>query len=126
MSSKERLRILQMIEEQTITPDEGMSLLEMVAQVGRGADSAEPSRLTDSPGWLYVNVIELKNNQSKVKLNIPLGLVEVSHRMGARFVPEMAEDDYAQLVTAAQNGKRGKLYDATSASGDERIVITVE
>lgn len=128
MSSKERLKILQMVEDQSITPQDGVALLEMVAQVEQsGVVSAEtpPSR-SNKPRWLRVKLFNAKTNQSTVNVTIPLGLVEVSRRMGARFVPDMDETQYAQLIQQAQNGKRGQIYAATNAVGNERIEIVVE
>lgn len=126
MSSQERLKILQMVEDQVITPEDGLSLLEMVAQVRNGVDSAEPQRSTNQPRQLRICVTNTKTNQSSVNVNVPLGLVEVSYRMGARFVPGMSEDAYGDLIRAAKLAPAGKLYDALSADGEERIELIVE
>ena len=116
MSTKEHLKILQMVEDQVITPQDGMSLLEMVAQVEQtGMVSAETTPNHSKPRWLRVKVSNVATNQTTVNVNIPIGLVEVSHRMGARFVPYMNEEQYAQLIQQAQNGKAGQIYRSTNS-----------
>ena len=127
MSTKERAKILQMIEDQVITPQEGVALLEMVAQVEQtGMVSAENPRPHSKPRWLRVKLFNAETNQPTVNVNIPIGLVEVSRRMGARFVPDMDEAHYTQLIQQAQSGKAGTIYTATNPEKNERIELIVE
>ncbi len=84
-TSEERLKILKMIEETKISADEGARLLAALAK-------AERKRAASSPGegrWLRVRVTDIDSGKTEVNVNLPISLVNVGLRMGARFVPEM-------------------------------------
>jgi hypothetical protein len=65
-----------------------------------------------------------------VSVNLPLGLVNVGLKMGARFVPEMGELDVNELMgeinAAIQEGTQGKIIDVEDHEDGERVEIFVE
>jgi hypothetical protein len=108
-----------MIREGKITADEGSRLLNAL---NAGAKrSAQPAR---EPRWLRVRVTDQTSGKAKVNVNLPMSLVQVAIRMGAKFVPSNAEFDAATVMDAIKSGSMGKIYDAED--GGEHVEVWVE
>ena len=110
-TAEERMRILKMLEEGTITADEATSLLQALStgQAGEG-DQAVPAR---EARWLRVRITDMNTGASKVSINIPMGLVRTGLRMGMRFVPSDSNVDYQEIMNALQGGETGKIFEMT-------------
>lgn len=123
-TTEERLRILKMIEEETITAEEGAGLLSALEE---SASKKKPAR-GDAvpPRWLRVRVTDLQSGKSKVNVNIPMGLVDVGMKMGARFVPDVEGLDFAEMAEAIRQGVQGKIIEVEDSEDGERVEIYVE
>jgi hypothetical protein len=124
-NTEERMQILRMIEEGKITAGEGAELLRALEKQSSGPD-AEPLRGASEPRWFRVRITDLKTGKNKVNVNIPMGLVNVGMKMGARFAPEMEGVDYVDLMEAIRSGQQGKVIDVTDTEDGERVEIFVE
>jgi hypothetical protein len=127
-SAEERLQILKMIQEGKITAEEGAKLLQALS-AGNKADkrSARPSVIgAGDPRWFRVRVTDLRSGKNKVNVNIPMGLVNVGVRLGARFAPNIASVNYDEIMTAIKSGQSGKVLDVTDEDSGERVEIFVE
>jgi hypothetical protein len=123
MSTEERLKILRMIEEGKITAEEGTRLL--------GALNKQKQRSTapgeDNPRWLRVRVLDLHTGKESVRVNLPIGLVNVGMRMGARFIPDMEQESVMEdLAQALNQGMTGKIIDIVDEEEGQRVEIFVE
>lgn len=123
MSTDERLKILKMIEEGKITAEEGTRLL--------GALSKQQSRPStpseDGPRWLRVRVLDLRTGKESVRVNLPIGLVNVGMRMGARFIPDAEQETVMEdLMQALSQGMTGKIVDIVDEIEGQRVEIFVE
>jgi hypothetical protein len=116
---EERMKILDMIREGKIKPDEGARLLQALQQ---GARKAEKPR---DPRWLRVRVLDLKTERVKVNVNLPMSVVNVGLKLGARFVPD-AEVDLAAVSQAIREGQVGKVLELINHEENERIEIWIE
>lgn len=123
--TEERMQILRMIEEGKITATEGAELLRALEKKESGPD-AEPLRGASRPRWFRVRITDLSTGRNKVNVNIPMGLVNVGMKMGARFAPEMEGVDYEDLMEAIRSGQQGKVIDITDNDDGERVEIFVE
>jgi hypothetical protein len=123
--TEERMQILRMIEEGKISAGEGAQLLRALEKKDTGPD-AEPLRGASRPRWFRVRITDLKTGRNKVNVNIPMGLVNVGMKMGARFAPEMEGVDYDDLMSAIRSGQQGKVIDITDNEDGERVEIFVE
>ncbi len=123
-TTEERLHILQMIEEETITAEEGAGLLRAMEE---SASKKKPAR-GDAvpPRWFRVRVTDLQSGKSKVNVNIPMGLVDVGLKMGARLVPDVEGLDFAEMAEAIRQGVQGKILDVEDSEDGERVEIYVE
>jgi hypothetical protein len=122
---EERMQILKMIEEGKISPAEGAELLRALDKTGH-SQSAEPLKGASSPRWFRVRVTDVRSGRHKVNVNIPMGLVNVGLKMGARFAPDIEGVEYQDIVQAIRSGRQGKIFDFTDDTDGERVEIFVE
>lgn len=90
MMSAERLRILQMIEEQKITAAQGLELLQALDET---EPEARKAVVSNEKKFLRVRV---STDKAKVNVNIPLSLVKVASKFavfGMGFIPEEARKE---------------------------------
>ncbi|MGD2058987.1 MAG: hypothetical protein PVF85_11840 [Anaerolineales bacterium] len=123
MSVEERMKILKMIEEGKITAEEGTRLLSAVTKQDKRASGVNEGR----PQWLRVRVLDLHTGKESVRVNLPLSLVNVGMRMGARFIPDADQDIVMEdLAEALQQGMVGKIVDVVDEEEGQRVEIFVE
>jgi hypothetical protein len=121
-TSDERLKILKMVEEGKISPEEAVRLLSALSK-------AERRRAAASPGegrWLRVRVTDVDSGKTAVNVNLPVSLVNVGLRMGARFVPEMEGVNMTELDDAIRKGLTGKIIDIVDEQEGQRVEVYVE
>ncbi|MCS6871567.1 MAG: hypothetical protein RML95_05170 [Anaerolineae bacterium] len=116
---EERMKILDMIREGKIKPDEGARLLQALQQ---SAQKAEKAR---DPRWLRVRVMDLQTERIKVNVNLPMSVVNVGLKLGARFVPN-SEVDFAALMQAIKEGQVGKVLELVNHEEGERVEVWIE
>ena len=119
--SEERARILQMISEGKISAEEGAKLLSALR-----SSEAPTSPATAKRGrWFRVRVIDLETDRVKVNVNLPMSLVSVATKMGARFSPEIEDFDWSELMSTIEEGAIGKLIEVEDDEG-QRVEVFVE
>ncbi len=119
-TAEERMKILDMVKDGKISAEEGARLLQALqSQAKRGTEGRDPR-------WMRVKVTDLKSGASKVSVNIPMSLVSVGIKMGARFAPRDANFDYPGVMEALRNGTIGKIVDIEDKGEGERVEIWVE
>jgi hypothetical protein len=118
---EERMRILKMISDKQITAEEGARLLEALRS---GADA--PRDESSRPKWLRVKVTDRRSEKVKLNVTIPVGLVDVGLKMGARFAPELAGMDSNAIQSALREGVRGRILSVDDDGDEERVEIFVE
>ncbi len=120
--SDERMKILKMIEENKITAEEGTRLLAALSKGGRKREGAPAVEAK----WMRVRVTDLDTGKTSVNVNLPIGLVNVGLRMGARFVPDMEGYEIEEISEALRQGLRGKIVDIVDEEEGQRVEIYVE
>jgi hypothetical protein len=118
---EERMKILDMVREGKISPEEGTRLLQALQSGGK----KNSSDMRD-PRWLRVRVTDIKTGRTKVNVNIPMSLVSVGIKMGARFAPTSSSFNYAEVMDAIKSGATGKIVDLEDQDDGERVEIWVE
>ena len=118
----ERMQILSMIQNGQVSAEEGAKLLAALKAGTQGSAPAEsgPAR------WLRVRVTDLHTGKNKVNMNIPMTLVSVGMKMGARFVPDTQGVNYEELAAAIQSGAQGRMVDVEDEESGERVEIFVD
>jgi len=121
---EERMQILKMIEEGKISAEEGAKLLAALSAGSKVEAKREGSG--PSPKQFRVRVTDLATGRNKVNINIPMSLVNVGIKMGARFAPDVEGIDFDEVVAAIKSGSQGKIVDVVDEEDGERVEIYVE
>jgi len=121
-SKEERAQILQMISEGKISAEEGARLLKAIVFHDRPARTSEALR----GRWLRVQVFNMAADRPKVNFSLPMELVSVGLRLGAQFVPELADIDLDEFMTAIDEGTQGKILEVEDPEDGERVEIFIE
>ncbi len=125
-TAEERIQILKMIENRQISAEEGARLL--AALDDKPAPELAPPPSPNTRGrWLRVRVTDLKSGKRKVNVNIPLSLVDIGLKMGAKFSPVGLEGlNLNQIMAAVKAGDTGKIVDVEDEQDGEHVEIYVE
>jgi hypothetical protein len=123
MTAEERMKILKMIDEGKITAEEGSKLL---AALGRQKRKVAETR-EGEPRWLRVRVTDLHSGKESIRVNLPIGLVNVGLKMGARFIPDAEQETVMEdLAEALKEGMVGKVIDVVDEEEGQRVEVFVE
>ncbi|MGD8967062.1 MAG: hypothetical protein PVI07_06105 [Anaerolineae bacterium] len=123
-ATEERLRVLQMLEDGKITPEEATALLRALGK-GQGAGARVTAPSTENR-YLRIRVSDLASGTGKVNVTIPLGLVSAGLRIAERFAPDFEGVDMQELEQAIVSGAEGKIIEVMDAEDNERVEIYVE
>ena len=124
---EERMKILKMIEEGKINAEEGAKLLAALAESRKTPPPSAGTALTGGEArWFRVRVTDLATGKPKVNVNIPMGLVNVGIKMGARFAPGLEAEQMQAIADALRSGAVGKIVDVTDEEDGEHVEIFVE
>jgi hypothetical protein len=119
---EERLKILKLVEEEKITPEEGARLLSALARGERKRQAAEETEAR----WLRVRVTDVHSGKPSVNVTIPMRLVNVGLKVGARFIPDVEGIELGELAAALRQGMSGKVMDVVDEDEGQRVEIYVE
>jgi hypothetical protein len=122
-TNEERMQVLKMIENRQITAAEGAKLLEAIDTASGKEQQAAAGR---APRWFRVRITDKLTGKPKVNVNIPMGLVNVGMRMGAKFAPDMAGLDLDEVMQAVKHGAQGKIIEVDNEEEAEHVEIYVE
>jgi hypothetical protein len=138
-TSEERMRLLKMVEEGKLSPEEAAKLLTLLTEsanprkgAATGGSASEPAGFvppTTRARTIRIRVIDSRAGKSRgnVDLALPIGLVGVLAKVADRFMPPNERENFNmnEVWAAIQNGATGKLVDVTGDHG-ERVEIIVE
>lgn len=117
---EERLRVLKMLEAGQINAKEAADLLAALDKSRQRAEEAMRGR------WLRVRVTDLNSGKDKINVTVPVNLVSVALRMGARLVPKTSVVDVQRILEAVESGHKGKVLEGQDVEDGERVEIFVE
>ncbi len=126
--TEERMQILRLLEQGTITAGDAAKLLaalEAGEKKSRTNDTAKRAGGATAR-WLRVRVTDQTTGKRKVNISLPVGLVNVAVKMGARFAPEIEGLDMEEIIGVIQSGEQGKVIDIEDDADNERVEIFVE
>lgn len=123
--NEERRKVLQMVEEGKLSPEDGARLLTALgqAEAPEVEPAVSPTISGDANGrTLRVRVSNVITGKQKVAVNIPLGLVD----FGLRFVPANDKFDAEALRNAIHNGMTGRIVEVMDDEKGERVEVYIE
>ena len=71
----------------------------------------------DSDGVIVFSVTPEGGSATQVSVNVPMGLVNVAMKMGAKFVPEVGGLDMTEINEMIQSGTQGRIIDVQDDEG---------
>src|SRR2546423_523224 len=118
----ERLRILKLIESGQVSAEEGAQLLEALGE----APPRERARPGAQPRTLRVRVTDLSTRRQKINVTIPVSLVGVGLKLGARLAPRVAGANTEDIMRAIESGATGRIFEMQDLDENERVEGFVE
>ncbi|MGM0435944.1 MAG: SHOCT-like domain-containing protein [Bacillota bacterium] len=126
--NEDKLRILQMIENGTITPQEGSELLKALK-----SDTKSDAKPPKKQAFKMFKIRILSSDGDKVNVQIPLEFAKmVLKSPGKKGIPKLdklkeidPDFDFSSIVDMIEAGTVGKLVDIQSNDGDI-VEIVVE
>ena len=121
---EERMQILKMIQNGQVSAEEGAKLLAAL-EGGQKSEMAANAAATQGK-FLRVRVTDMTTGRTKVNVNVPLALVNVGLKMGARFMPDLNSLDTGEIMQAIRSGMQGKIVDVEDADDGEKGEVYIE
>jgi hypothetical protein len=123
---EERMKILKMVEEGKVSAEDGAKLLAALSESRKPPAPPNVPVVGGEARWFRVRVTDLHTGKAKVNVNIPMGLVQVGIKMGARFAPGLESEQMEAIAEALRSGMVGKIVEATDEEDGELVEIFVE
>jgi hypothetical protein len=130
--NEEKMRVLKMIQEGKLTPEEGMQLLDLLEEGTpseanpRAARAEKAPARTEGGRWFHVRVTDLDTGKVRTNVRIPLGIVSMGIKMGARFAPQVEGLEMDKLNEFITEGVTGQLVDVTDDEDGEHVEVYIE
>ncbi len=137
-TNEERMKILKMVAEGKITAEEADQLLEALEESERVSSGGRPGvppvppapepplSSGRKPRWLHVRVTDTNTGRARVNVRLPLSMVKMGLKLGARYSPEIEGLDVEELIRAAENGEGGLFVDVTDEEDGEHVEVFLE
>lgn len=121
---EDQMKILKMIENGTITADEGMKLLQAIG----GEEKKSSTNRISKPSHVRI-LVENEFKSKPVTVKLPIGLFKAGIKLGEKFSPEfqgaMSEVDYDAILTAINEGTMGEIMSVDTDDGSH-VSIFIE
>jgi hypothetical protein len=129
----ERLRILQLLEQQKITATEAAELLAALGDRRNDVRRRDRGRwinedMGPAPGrarWFHVRVTDQRSGVTRTDVQVPIGMIGFGLAFASKFrnVPGIQHVD--DLFEAVRSGRRGVIFDVAGSDG-ERVEIFID
>lgn len=130
-NKEERLRVLRMIQEGKLSPDEAASLLETLDE-SANTPRTEPvspsggSAAGKSNRWFRVRVTDTNSGKTRVNVRMPISVVNAGLKMGVKFAPQVEGLDPVTLMDLINNGELGQIVDVFDDEDGEHVEVFIE
>jgi hypothetical protein len=138
---EERMKILTMVQEGKISPEDAAQLLEAIGEGSRSSAAAQAAQrgvpgvpageppaggLGRRPRWLRVRVTDTNTGRPRVNVRLPVSMVNVGLKMGSRFAPQVEGLDAEQLMQIIESGEIGQIVDVFDEEDGEHVEVFLE
>jgi len=120
--SEERLRILKLIESGQVSAEEGGQLIEALA----ANQERDRPRGAAHARVLRVRVTDVSSRRQKINVTIPVSLVGIGLKLGAKLARRMESANTDQIMRAIEGGSLGRIFEMQDLDEGERVEIFVE
>lgn len=133
-TTEERMKILTMVQEGKITPEDAAQLLEAISEGARAGIPPRPamppnppeSGLGRKPRWLRVRVTDTNTGRPRVNVRLPVSMVSVGLKMGSKFAPQVEGLDSNELMQIIESGEIGQIVDVFDEDDGEHVEVFLE
>lgn len=122
---EERRKILNMIAEGKISAEEGAQLINALRETTHEPCCGTETLAGGGARWFRVRVTDT-TGKTQINVSLPINLVDVGLKMGARFVPDLADAEIEEILTAVRGGVQGRIIEIYDEEDGERLEIFVE
>jgi hypothetical protein len=128
MSNDERMKVMKLVQDGKISPEEGMELIDLLEsrdKTGKVDPTVEHGP-KEQAKWVRIRVTDLDTGRQSVNVRLPLGLVNAGAKLGAKFTPEVEGIDLTEILKAAREGGMGNILEVEDDNDHERVEIFLE
>jgi len=127
VSTEERLKILKMIQENKISVEEGIKLLEAIdTPIHEEKITGLQVIPGHEPKFLRIHVTDTRTGRPRVNIRLPISVINAGFKMGAKFSPEVQGLDADQLLGFVKAGVTGQVIDIQDEENGEHVEIYLE
>lgn len=123
VTSEERMKILDMIQEGKLSPDDGAKLLAAL-------DDSPPRRTTasrtEARQMFRVRVSDPTTGKTKVSASLPMSLVDAGLNIASNFTVNVDGVSMDEIREAIHSGMTGKIIDVVRDEDGEHVEVFVE
>jgi polyhydroxyalkanoate synthesis regulator phasin len=119
-------KILRMVEEGALTPEEADEVLATLASAGHpeqsateAANKADQQADTDTDRARHLRVEITEGGRRVVNLRVPVNIASFA----AGFVPGLPDDAAERIRQSIRDGLRGPIVDIASGDGDRVLIV---
>jgi hypothetical protein len=88
---------------------------------------APPAAAKGGRRWLHIHVSDLESGKNRVRVNVPLGLVNFGLKVGAQFTDEMNNHVIRDVMDALEDDQMtGTLVEVEDVDDNERVHIFID
>lgn len=128
-NKEERMKVLEMVRDGVISAEEAAQLLEAMSDpVERPVAPRKPAGSNvDTRGKFFrVRITDAATNKPKVNVTLPLSLINVAMKTGAKFAPEIDEINMQEIWEAIQDGATGKIVDVMDSDDGQHVEVYID
>jgi hypothetical protein len=128
-NKEERLRVLRMIQEGRLSPDEAAGLLESLEETGapaRGEPASAAATTAKTNRWFRVRVTDTNSGKTRVNVRMPISVVNAGLKMGVKFAPQVEGLDPEVLMQLINDGELGQIVDVFDDEDGEHVEVFIE
>ena len=118
-TSEERMKILQMVQEDNISAEDGAKLLTALS----GSQVKSANMHPGEGRYMRVSVTDSLTGKTKVSVNLPLGLVDAGLNIASNYVNNIGVEDVKEAI---KSGVTGKIVDIHDEEDGEHVEIFIE
>ncbi|MBI3971380.1 MAG: hypothetical protein HY332_08825 [Chloroflexi bacterium] len=93
-------------------------------RLGRPANDSQTTG-TAGPHWLRIRVVD-RHDRSKLNVQLPIGIIGLALRLGARWIPELRLLDPDLVLATVLGRPTGTLFQASDEAGGDRVELILE
>ena len=126
-SKEERMRVLKMIQEGTISTEDGLRLLDSLKAASNTEAGTDYQINTGRAAKHFrVRVTDSRSGKTRVNVRLPVSVINAGLKMGARFSPQVEGLDMQELVQYIRSGTIGKIVDVYDDEDGEHVEVFLE